>query len=43
MFWFFSYLGYKTIQIVVANQATVKLTEDATTLKNRNKCRILFY
>lgn len=31
----FSYLGYKTIQIVVANQATinVKLTEDATTLK----------
>ncbi|MBC5841705.1 MULTISPECIES: SusC/RagA family TonB-linked outer membrane protein [Flavobacterium] len=31
----FSYLGYKTIQIVVANQVTinVKLTEDATTLK----------
>jgi len=31
----FSYLGYKTIQIVVANQATinVKLTEDATTLE----------
>ncbi|MFV8363580.1 SusC/RagA family TonB-linked outer membrane protein [Flavobacterium sp. ZT3P35] len=31
----FSYLGYKTMQIVVANQATinVKLTEDATTLK----------
>jgi hypothetical protein len=35
MMFFFFYLGYKTIQIVVANQATinVKLTEDATTLK----------
>ena len=31
----FSYIGYKTIQIVVTNQATinVKLTEDATALK----------
>ena len=39
----FSYLGYKTVEITIANQTVinVKLEEDTTTLKESSKRRIL--